>query len=168
MVILWLLVIMRHGSVNTAESVSTCCKLLSVITDNVVPKCTLSGMRFSNRFQHVHVPVRQESTGPVIPEKSSVKKSSKFLGDVWQRLAIGKLIPQSGYSEILYDFYYVSVKDIEEVSTIQARQGSFIIVEEKVVYQTKVIICKLVEPEVDKLMKVAMVTELIIRMTLYQ
>ena len=68
---------------------------------------------FKQKFLPSPVPVRQEPTGPVIPEVGQVKKSDKFLGNLRQRLAITPL--NTGYKEIPYDLYCAIVKVNERV-----------------------------------------------------
>ena len=70
---------------------------------------------FKQKFLPSPVPVRQEPTGPVIPEVGQVKKSDECHGNLWQRLAITPLIPNTGYNEIPYDLYCARVKVNERV-----------------------------------------------------
>ena len=64
---------------------------------------------FSSHFLSAPVPVRQIPEEPAVPSVSDVKASDCFV-DLWKRIDIQQLIPNSGFSQMPYDLYCLSLK----------------------------------------------------------
>ena len=64
---------------------------------------------FSSRFLPAPVPVRQFPERPAVPSVSNVKASDCFV-DLWKRMDIQQLIPNSGFSQMPYELYSPSLK----------------------------------------------------------
>ena len=64
---------------------------------------------FSSHFLPASIPVEQIPEGPAVPSVSDVKASDRFF-DLWKRIGIQQLIPNSGFSQMPYDLYCPSLK----------------------------------------------------------
>ena len=64
---------------------------------------------FSSHFLPVPVPVRQIPEGPAVPSVSDVK-ASDHVDNLWKRIGIQELIPNSGFNQISHDLYCPSLK----------------------------------------------------------
>ena len=53
--------------------------------------------------------MRRISEGPAVPSVSDVKASDRF-ADLWKRISIHQLIPNSGFSQMSYIFYCASLR----------------------------------------------------------
>ena len=64
---------------------------------------------FSSHFLPAPVPVRQISEGPAVTSVTDIKASDRFV-DLWKRIGIQQLIPNSGFSQMPYYLYCPSLK----------------------------------------------------------
>ena len=70
--------------------------------------------------------MRQFPEGPAVPSVSDVKASDSFV-DLWKRMGIQQLIPNSGFSQMPYDLYCPSLK--AKVKSRVCKQCRFILSE---------------------------------------
>ena len=64
---------------------------------------------FSSRFLPAPVQMRQISEGPAVPTVRNVKVSDRFV-DLWKRIDIQQLIPNSGFSQMSHGLYCPSLR----------------------------------------------------------
>ena len=64
---------------------------------------------FSSRFSLASIQVRQISEGPAVPTVRNVKVSDRFV-DLWKRIGIQQLIPNSGFNKMSYGLYCPSLR----------------------------------------------------------